>query len=150
MKAYVGVRVNAIAVMLFLGTLAPAACGGSGGSDGVPSGLEITTDRARYRAGHSLMLTIRNRGADTVSFNPCTRTLEAQHEEKWLSVPEPARICTMEAWMLVPGGTRAGPTDLPADLAAGRYRVVLAFTAKSARPAAGQLEARTPSFTVER
>jgi hypothetical protein len=34
-------------------------------------------------------------------------------------------MCTMEAWMLDPHGTRSGPTELPASLAPGRYRVVV-------------------------
>ena len=112
-------------------------------------GVEVSTDRAGYRAGEPLTLTVHNRGADTVAFNPCTRSLEAERGDTWTPVPEPARICTMEAWILAPGQTRAGPTELPGDLPAGRYRVVLGFSAGSGEPGAGKLEARTSPFTVE-
>ena len=137
---------------LFLGLVATTAtaCGGSPAPQAARNGLEITADRARYRAGQPLTLSIRNARTDTVSFNPCTRTLEVQRDKKWIAVPEPARICTMEAWMLSPGSTRAGPTELPADLRAGRYRVVLGFGAESAEPPAERLEARTPPFLVDR
>jgi hypothetical protein len=56
----------------------------------------------------------------------------------------------MEAWILAPGERRAGPTELPADLAAGRYRAVLAFTVESPNLPAGRTEARTAPFAVER
>ena len=94
-------------------------------------GVEVTTDRTSYRAGDPMTLTVHNRGADTVSFNPCTRTLEAERGGSWSAFPEPARICTMEAWMLAPGESRAGPTELPGDLAAGRYRAVLGLRRRS-------------------
>jgi hypothetical protein len=154
MKAAVEPTVRLWLLMLFLAeftaTVPACARGGSPEKNAARNDLEITADRARYRAGHPLTLTIRNRRADTVSFNPCTRTLEAQRDGKWIAVPEPARICTMEAWMLSPGGTRAGPTDLPADLGAGRYRIVLGFTAGSPETSAGKLEARTSPFMVDR
>jgi hypothetical protein len=52
--------------------------------------------------------------------------------------------------MLAPGERRTGPTELPADLTAGRYRAVLAFTVESANPSNGRTEARTTPFAVER
>jgi hypothetical protein len=109
----------------------------------------IGTDRSSYRAGDPLTLTVDNRSADSVAFNPCTRALEREQSGSWTAVPEPQRICTMEAWILAPGEHRAGPTELPGDLAAGRYRAVLAFTVESANPPATRTEARTPPFGVE-
>ncbi len=154
MKAAVTTAVSMRLFGLFLASHATAiaACahGGSPAKNGGRTGLEITADRVRYRAGQPLTLTIRNGRADTVSFNPCTRTLETQRDGKWIAVPEPGRICTMEAWMLSPGSTRVGPTELPADLHAGRYRVVLGFGAGAAEAAAEKVEAQTPPFTVER
>ena len=114
------------------------------------SGVQVTTDRSGYRAGDPLTLTVHNGSADTVAFNPCTRMLEREQSGSWSAVPEPQRICTMEAWILTPGQRRTGPTELPADLAAGRYRAVLAFTAESPDPSAKRTEARTTPFTVER
>ena len=141
--------------MLFLGTLtiAAEACASKPAEserDARRNGIEITADRVRYRAGQPLTLTVRNHRADTISFNPCTRALEIQRDGKWIALPEPERICTREAWMLSPDGTRVGPTELPARLAAGRYRIVLGFTTESGENPDGMLEARTPPFTVER
>ena len=137
-----------IAIPVAVGACAPAPAN-SPQDAARNGGLEVSTDRASYRAGDPLTLTVHNRGADTVAFNPCTRMLEAERGNAWTAVPEPARICTMEAWLLAPGETRAGPTELPADLVAGRYRAVLGFSEGSAEPAAGKLEARTAPFTVE-
>jgi hypothetical protein len=38
----------------------------------------------------------------------------------------------MEAWILEPHGTRSGPTELPASLAPGRYRVVVRMSVEGA------------------
>ena len=138
-----------IGILVAVGACAPAPANSPARDAARNGGLEVSTDRASYRAGEPLTLTVHNRGADTVAFNPCTRTLEAERGNAWTAVPEPARICTMEAWLLAPGGTRAGPTELPADLVAGRYRAVLGFSAGSGEHAAGKLEARTAPFTVE-
>lgn len=154
MKAAVTTAVSTRLLVLFLGVQATAiaACAHRffPAIRRARNGLDIAADRVRYRAGQPLTLTIRNGREDTVSFNPCTRTLETQRDGKWIAVPEPARICTMEAWMLSPGSTRAGPTELPADLRAGRYRLVLGFGVESAEPPAERLQARTPPFTVDR
>ena len=112
--------------------------------------VQVITDRSSYRAGDPITLTVHNSSADTVTFNPCARALEHEQAGKWTAVPEPQRICTMEAWILAPGERRAGPTELPAELAAGRYRAVLAFTIESAAPSAGRTEGRTAPFAVER
>ena len=132
-------------ILVAVGACAPAPANSPPQEAARNGGLEVSTDRASYRAGQPLTLTVHNRGADTVAFNPCTRTLEAERGNAWTAVPEPARICTMEAWLLAPGETRAGPTELPA----GRYRAVLGFSAGSGEHAAGKLEARTAPFTVE-
>ena len=152
MKAAVitAVSMRLLGLFLMAQTVAITACGGAPPEKVVRNGLEITADRPHYRAGGPLTITIRNSREDTVSFNPCTRTLETQRDGKWIAVPEPARICTMEAWMLSPGSTRTGPTELPADLRAGRYRLVLGFGVESAEPPAERLQARTPPFTVDR
>jgi hypothetical protein len=113
-------------------------------------GVQVVTDRPSYRTGDPLTLTVYNGSADRIAFNPCTRSLEREQAGGWLAVAEPQRICTMEAWILGPGERRAGPTELPADLAPGRYRAVLAFTLESADPSAGRRKARTAPFAVAR
>jgi hypothetical protein len=136
--------------------VAPAACSRSRSSDAAgqasarPNGVQVTTDRSSYRAGDPVTLTVHNGSADTVTFNPCTRTLEREGAGGWSAVAEPQRICTMEAWVLAPSEQRAGPTELPSDLTAARYRAVLAFTAESATPGSERFEARTAPFAVER
>ena len=142
-------------LMLFLGVV-PVGAGCNHAPEGGPphaaaqrSGVEVTTDRPDYRAGDPLGLTVHNRGADTVTFNPCARTLEVERGGSWTAVPEPARICTMEAWVLAPGESRTGPTELPADLAPGRYRAVLGFGTESAEPPTRRMEARTAPFSVQ-
>ena len=139
-----------IGILIAVGSCAPAPANPPARDAARNGGLEVSTDRTSYRAGEPLTLTVHNRGADTVAFNPCTRTLEAERGNTWTAVPEPARICTMEAWLLAPGETRTGPTELPADLVAGRYRAVLGFSAGSEEPSSGKLEARTAPFAVER
>lgn len=88
----------------------------------------VRTDRAQYRPGERVALTIVNQAADTFYFNPCTRAVEREDAGGWEPVAEEGRMCTMEAWLLQPGETREAATELPADLAAGRYRLVIAFT----------------------
>jgi hypothetical protein len=137
-------------------TYVPAACSrssSSAGSEERPARadrVQVTTDRTSYRAGDPVTLTIHNGSSDTVTFNPCTRTLEREQEGRWSAVAEPQRICTMEAWILAPGEQRAGPTELPADLTAGSYRAVVALTLESASPESAGLEARSGAFAVER
>jgi hypothetical protein len=119
-------------------------------SSAPPAGVQVTADRASYRAGDPLTLTASNGSPDTLAFNPCTRTLEREQSSGWTAVAEPGRMCTMEAWILAPGERRAGPTELPGDLTPGRYRAVLAFTLESASASGRRLEARTSPFAVER
>jgi hypothetical protein len=156
MKATVGVKVSVACLILFLVAASrlvfacsPSPAGSPPEAAGHSGSVEVATDRADYRPGDPLTLSVHNRGADTIAFNPCTRTLEAEQGGGWTAVPEPARICTMEAWILAPGESRAGPTELPADLAAGRYRAVLGFSAGLAEPPAGRVEARTAPFAVK-
>jgi hypothetical protein len=88
----------------------------------------LRTDKTRYRAGEAMTLTLENRSASSYAFNPCTRAVEREENGRWAVVPEPGRMCTMEAWILEPRGTRAGPTELPTPLSPGRYRVVVRMT----------------------
>jgi hypothetical protein len=133
------------------GACAPSPPAGEPAQSSAEAGkMQVTTDRSSYRAGDPITLTVHNGLADTVAFNPCTRALEREQTGNWTAAPEARRICTMEAWILAPDERRAGPTDLPADLAAGQYRAVLAFTVQSAHSSADRTEARTAPFAVER
>jgi hypothetical protein len=95
----------------------------------VPSdSVLLRTDKTQYKAGEQLTLTFENKGASRYAFNPCTRLLEREEAGSWVPMPDEGRMCTMEAWILEPRGTRTGPTELPSPLAPGRYRVVVRMT----------------------
>ncbi len=88
----------------------------------------LTTDKTRYRAGEAMTLTLENRSGSSYAFNPCTRWIEREDNGTWTTVSEPDRMCTMEAWILDPKGSRTGQTELPNPLSPGRYRVVVRMT----------------------
>ena len=91
----------------------------------------LRTDKAQYRAGEQMTLTFENRSAGSYAFNPCQRSIEHEDGGAWKPLPDEDRMCTMEAWILDPRGTRTGATELPAVIAAGRYRVVVRMTMES-------------------
>ena len=88
----------------------------------------LRTDKTQYSAGEAITLTLENRSGVGYAFNPCTRAVERDENGTWTTVPEPGRMCTMEAWILEPRESRAGPTELPTPLSPGRYRVVVRMT----------------------
>jgi hypothetical protein len=92
----------------------------------------LRTDKTQYRAGEKLTLTFENRSGSGYTFNPCTRSVERESGGSWSTVPEEGRMCTMEAWVLEPHGTRSGATELPASIGPGRYRIVVRMTMESA------------------
>jgi len=92
----------------------------------------LRTDKSQYRAGENVTLTFENKSAKTYAFNPCTRSLERESSAGWEALPDEGRMCTMEAWILDPHGTRTGPTELPGTMTPGRYRVVVRMTVEQA------------------
>jgi hypothetical protein len=88
----------------------------------------LRTDKTQYKAGEELTLTFENKSAASYAFNPCTRSLEREDGASWKPLPDEGRMCTMEAWILGPRASRTGTTELPATIAAGRYRVVVRMT----------------------
>ena len=110
-------------------TSRPAPSGAAGDTAAVRAdSVTLRTDKTRYRAGEAMTLTLENRSASSYAFNPCTRAIEREENATWTTVPEPDRMCTMEAWILEPKATREGPTELPTPLTPGRYRVVVRMT----------------------
>jgi hypothetical protein len=85
----------------------------------------LRTDKTQYRAGEKVTLTFENKSGSRYTFNPCTRALERERAGSWVAVPDPGRMCTMEAWVLDAHGTRTGDTELDSPLEPGRYRVVV-------------------------
>lgn len=88
----------------------------------------VRTDKTQYHAGEKVTLTFENKSATKYTFNPCSRSLEREQNGSWVAVPDPGRMCTMEAWVLDAHGTRNGDTDLDSPLDAGRYRIVVRMT----------------------
>ena len=116
-----------------------------------PAGpVELHTDATSYAPGGQVGLTIVNRGDAPYAFNPCTRTIEREVAGAWETVPEPDRVCTMEAWILEPGATRTATTELPATLADGRHRLAISLTRDGQQPPAQATVAASPPFTVGR
>ena len=93
-------------------------------------------------------LTLTNSGGGQYYFNPCPRSVERESNGSWAVVDEGQRMCTMEAWILEPNGTRTAPTELPASLAPGRYRIVVALTREGEAAPAEAVRAVSAPFTV--
>lgn len=89
--------------------------------------IELRTDRADYRPGDKVTMTIVNHATGSWAFNPCTRILEHEQAGSWQAVPD-ARRCTMEAWILKPNETRTATTNFDSGLEPGRYRLVIGFS----------------------
>ena len=108
----------------------------------------LKTDKAQYKAGEQIALTLENKSAASYAFNPCSRTVEREEGGTWSPVPEPGRMCTMEAWILDPRGTRSGNTELPATLTPGRYRVVVRLGLDSGAAPGSAIAAVSDPITV--
>jgi hypothetical protein len=112
------------------------------------SAIELRTDRPTYRAGDNATLTIVNHTKQKWTFNPCTRTLERESGTTWRVIPE-GRMCTMEAWILAPEGTRTAQTSFGGSLDAGRYRLVIGFASAGAA-AKGSVRATSAPVTISK
>lgn len=121
----------------------------SSGSSGVRAdSVVLRTDKTQYRAGEKITLTFENKSASSYTFNPCTRSVERESGGSWTTVPEETRMCTMEAWILDPHGTRSGATELPATMAPGRYRVVVRMTMETSPGAASAVNAISDPVSI--
>jgi len=109
----------------------------------------LRTDKAQYKAGERMTLTFENRSAVGYTFNPCQRSIEREDGGTWKPLPDEDRMCTMEAWLLGPRSTGTGPTELPATIPAGRYRIVVRMGVESpGATAASTITAVSDPFTV--
>lgn len=108
--------------------------------------IELRTDRADYRPGDTVTMTIVNHTTGSWAFNPCTRILEHEAAGSWQAVPD-ARRCTMEAWILKPNETRTATTNFDSGLESGRYRLVIGF-AGDGPPGGRQATATSAPVTI--
>lgn len=120
-------------------------------SSSVSGSVSVTTDAGSYGAGATLRLRIVNNTQHQVGYNACTRTVERQTSGSgWSQVNEPGRMCTMQLAVIDAGRERMDNTDLPAQIAAGTYRLTLRFSAQTPTPS-GQtpgIAASTNPFVV--
>jgi hypothetical protein len=132
-------------------TTTPAPATGAPVADSATA-VHLSTDKAQYRAGDRITLTLANRTGATYAFNPCTRSIENQTGTTWSAVAEEGRLCTMEAWMLEPNQTRTADTELPSTLRPGPHRVVIDLTregaAAGATAATDRVRATSPTITI--
>ena len=92
------------------------------------SGVTLSLDKNAYDPGTNATMTFTSQRADTLGYNPCSdRTVERETSGGWVLHPEPNRMCTMELRLLLPGATASAQTDIPGDVTAGTYRIVLRF-----------------------
>jgi hypothetical protein len=92
------------------------------------TGVTIDLDRTTYRAGDQVWLRVTNHTADQLGYNPCTRSIERRSNDSWALIVEPARVCTMQLFLLNAHASRTDATDLPSSLDRGTYRIALGFT----------------------
>lgn len=134
-------------------TPSPSPDAGADSTAGAPAPspqgpVSLALDRGSYAAGDEVTLTLTNSGAGQYYFNPCPRIVEREEAGAWTAVDEGQRMCTMEAWILDPNGTRTATTELPDSLAAGRYRIVVSLTAEGQVPSGEAVRAVSAPFSV--
>jgi hypothetical protein len=139
----------------------------------ISTAVELRIDKTHYRAGDAVTMTFVNKTTtDTFAFNPCPRVVQHQEEVltgvdldggespnrahrppelslAWVPVDEPARMCTMEAWILKPHESRTAQTKLPSPLSPGQVRIVVDLS-KQGPSSGGRAEhAVSPELTID-
>ncbi len=113
------------------------------------TGIVLRTDKSSYKAGEKITLTLVNSTGSSYAYNPCTRTVERESGGQWTEMRED-RICTMVAWILDPGSTRSGDSELPAAVEPGRYRVIIRLTEEGSGPPARAVRAVSQPIDIVR
>ncbi len=105
--------------------VALAGCDDCGG-DPERIGFSMTLDRASYRLGDPIAMTVRNESTHpyTTDVHPelCGARLQVLRGNAWNDIPSGA--CTRQALPLGPGAVLTAITSYPEGLARGRYRYV--------------------------
>lgn len=116
-----------ICIMLVPGC-APAATNGAGGPG--DDRIDLSVDRGQYRAGDTMMITLRNGSPDRIGYNLCPVALERRVNAEWQESPQRlAEVCTLELRILDPGGSDTYQHTVPRGLTPGEYRVRTAVEA---------------------
>ncbi|MHA7630174.1 immunoglobulin-like domain-containing protein [Corallococcus sp. M7] len=88
--------------------------------------VSLFTDTTEYRPGDTVQLELRNEGTREVGYNLCMVRVERREDTGWLHTPHLGETEACQAYQdTLKGGDQAqGTLKLPAELAAGEYRVV--------------------------
>jgi hypothetical protein len=112
---------SGLLLVLFAGCALPAPPGPASASGNV---VTLTVDRTQYRAGNTMVLTLRNGTAQNIGYNLCGAGLDRRVGTEWQQVqPGLAEVCTLELRTLAPGGSATYRHTVPSGLAPGEYRV---------------------------
>jgi hypothetical protein len=103
--------------------------------------LEVRTDAARYPAGGTMKVSLRNDTEGRYWFNVCFDRLERWSGSRWVAAGEPDRACATYVQELAPQGRAEAHYALDRSLRAGAYRLPV-------RLAAG-VTVRSNTFTIE-
>ena len=101
----------------------------------IAADIELTTDRTRYTAGESVVVTLTNHSSTPMWYNTCPRELQSQELEGWVTVsarPTEGTDCIAVAYHLAPGASVDDVTPLDRALAPGRYRLRFAWVSNGA------------------
>lgn len=95
-----------------------------------PDELSFQTEADLYRPGDEVEVLLSNGSDQAVGYNICFAflSLEQRREDVWERIPvelgpEPNAACTAQLNGLAPGESAESTAYLPADLAAGTYRL---------------------------
>jgi len=114
------VQLAMVSVLLLAGCALPPPTNAGGSA----SAVVLTVDRAQYRTGDPLVLTLRNATTQTVGYNLCGAGLDRRVGSEWREVqPGLAEVCTMELRTLAPGASATHRHTVPGGVSAGEYRV---------------------------
>jgi len=117
---------RSITLLALVALAALPACRSTPVNAGPRAAVELTAGRNAYRPGESATLGLRNYSTTTWGYNGCANSIvERETAQGWATVSQPDRVCTMQLAILGPGQTQTVTVPLPADLAAGRYRIAL-------------------------
>jgi hypothetical protein len=96
------------------------------------SGVILSTDLGRFRAGDKVEVEFQNESGESVGTNVCFAFFQLQKNaaEGWEPIsadlwPAPNTACTSELRLMPPGTRVSSPVYLPDDLPSGTYRLAL-------------------------